>query len=439
LQDTRLASLIENIQLERIMDRLERLARIGGAEHGITRLAFTEEDKQARTLVIEWMREAGLDVNVSAIGNIVGRLDGRRRDAPVVMAGSHIDTVVKAGKFDGTLGVVAAVEAAQLLHDSGILSHNPLEVVCFVMEESSRFKVGYAFGSKVMTGQPMSDEVLLARDRNGKTLAGAVYEMRSKEVGSTKEAKTQREVVETVKSYVAASKYPTHRIKAFVELHIEQGPLLYTTQKPIGAVTAIAAPTRLGVTFVGEQNHSGSTPMALRKDALVASAEAILAVEKICRSTENVVGTVGVMEVEPNVINAIPGKVHLAIDIRSVAAEAKKEIVISIHEEVRRIADNRSLSYSIDLIEDETPQLLSETIVTLIEESCLHLGIESYRQASGAGHDAAQMAKVVKDVGMIFVPSKNGISHDPREWTDPEDIRRGAQVLLLTLLQLIME
>ena len=427
--------MINGIRLERLMERLHRLAQIGTSGlNGVTRLAFTEGDRQARKLVVDWMREAGLDVRVSPIGNIFGRLGHTGADVPVVMSGSHIDTVVHGGKFDGVLGVVAALEVAQVLGEAGASLSCPLEVVCFVMEESSRFNIGYAFGSRVMAGQPISRKMLLTWDHDGQTLAEAIYAMRSQELGGSKTR--PGDLVGTVQAYVRQSRCPGDRIKAFVEMHIEQGPVLHRLGKPIGAVTAIAAPTRLDVTLAGTQGHSGTTPMEARKDPLVASAEVILAVESVCMSAGNVVGTVGMVEVDPNVINVVPGKVRLAIDVRSASSRAKTVAVNAIQDEIRRITSRRGISCQIDVITDEDPQPLSEEIVYLIERQCLTLGFESYRLPSGAGHDAAQVAKVVDHTGMILVPSRDGVSHNPQEWTDEQDILKGTQVLLLTLLSL---
>jgi len=428
-------TLIKEIRSERLIKRLNQLAQIGkSAQGGVTRLAFTQEDRRARELIRDWMAEAGLDVWTSPIGNIFGRLGEKNGDVPVVMTGSHIDAVVDGGKFDGVLGVVAAIEAAQVIHQAGISLPRPLEVACFVMEESSRFNVGYAFGSKVMSGQPVNREMLLAQDKDGQTLAEAIHTMRSQENARTKPA--QSDVIETVKTYVNESRYPRNRIKAFVELHIEQGPILHALGKSIGAVTAIAAPTRLRVTLEGKQNHSGSTPMTFRKDSLAASAKVILAVEEICRSSENVVGTVSKIKIEPNVINVIPGKTQMFIDVRSVSDEAKAEVVNSIRQEIKHIADHRGIFYEIDTITHETPQPLSAKIASLIEKHCQTLDIECHRLTSGAGHDAAQVAKIAQDTGMIFVPSRDGISHNPKEWTDEKDMLKGTQILLLTLLDL---
>jgi N-carbamoyl-L-amino-acid hydrolase len=438
MRDVEVAELVNGIRLERLMERLHRLAQIGGsAQNGVMRLAFTGEDRRARKQVLDWMGQAGLDTRVSPIGNILGRLGRADADAPVVMTGSHIDTVVHGGRFDGVLGVVAAIEVAQVFHEAGISFSHPLEVVCFVMEESSRFNVGYAFGSRVMAGQPVGRQMLLARDHDGRTLAEAVCAMRRQELGGSKAGPEPGDPTEAVQAYIRQSRYPRDRIRAFVELHIEQGPVLHMLRKPIGAVTAIAAPTRLDVALVGTQAHSGTTPMETRKDPLVAAAEVVLAVESICRSSGSVVGTVGMIEVDPNVINVVPGRVRVAIDVRSASAPAKTAAVGAIEDEIRRITHRRGICCEIDVIADEAPQPLSEEIVCLIEKQCLTLGIESHRLASGAGHDAAQVAKAVDRTGMIFVPSRDGISHSPQEWTDEGDILRGTQVLLLTLLSLV--
>ncbi|HEY7020938.1 MAG TPA: Zn-dependent hydrolase [Ktedonobacterales bacterium] len=430
-------TLIGDIQIDRISKRLDLLAQIGGSpERGITRLAFTEEDSQARDLVANWMREAGLTVSSSPIGNIIGRLEGAEPSAKVVMAGSHIDTVYSAGRFDGTLGTIAALEAIQVISESHAKLRHPLETVCFMMEESARFGVGYAFGSKVMIGQPISDEALLARDRTGKTLARAIYETRQREVGNLPKMGGTRQLVSFAQSLIGESRYPVKRIKAFVELHIEQGPILEARGVSVGAVTAIAAPTRLRVTLTGVQNHSGTTPMALRHDALATAAEIILAVERIAKATDDVVGTVGIIEAEPNSMTAIPGRVRITIDLRSTNGESKMKANRAIQEEIQRITNWREVEYQIDVLTDELPQPLAEHIAQLIEENSLRLGITSMRLPSGAGHDAAQLAKVVPETGMIFVPSRSGISHNPQEWINESEILKGTQVLLSTLLDL---
>jgi hydantoinase/carbamoylase family amidase len=420
-----------------MLQRLDMLAQIGASEAGgITRLAFTPEDSHARALVVGWMREAGLDVRISPIGNIVGRLDGTESDAPAVMTGSHVDTVISAGKFDGTLGVISSLEAVQAITAAGIRPRHPLEVVCFVMEESARFSVGYAFGSKVMVGKHISDEMLLAEDLQGKRLAEEIYANRAPELGHGRKPRSTQSLIETVRGWIAASRAPMERVKAFLELHIEQGPILESLGLPIGIVSAIAAPTRARVIFHGEQNHSGTTPMTHRRDALTAAAEVILAVERICSQAQNVVGTVGVIEAKPNIMTAIPGEVQIALDIRSTSASDKAQVVDTIREEIAHITGQRDIAFEFTLLADEIPQPLSERIAGVIAQSCQALGIKPHNMVSGAGHDAAQIATAVADTGMIFVPSRHGISHDPREWTAEEHIQQGAQVLALSLLNL---
>jgi hydantoinase/carbamoylase family amidase len=446
MEHSQIPALTNRIRLERVMERLEQLAQIGSparcAEQagkpacGVTRLAFTEQDRLARRLVARWMDEAGLDVRISPIGNISGALERRDAETPVVMTGSHIDTVANGGKFDGALGVVAAIEVAHVFNEAGLVLSHPLEVVCFVMEESSRFKC-YGFGSKIMAGLPIEPAALLAQDGEGQTLAEAICCMRSQEDGWPGDDLESGDPVEMVMACIHESRYPTGQISAFVELHVEQGSVLHALGRPIGAVTAIAAPTRLGVTLVGTQSHSGTTPMNRRRDPVVASAEVVLAVERVCKSLEGVVGTVGVIGVDPNLINVIPGQVRIGVDVRSGSLEVKSAAVNAIREEIKRIASRRKISTTIDVMADDVPQPLSEKIIGLIEEQCAVLGIESHRMASKAGHDAAQVARVAEDTGMIFVPSRDGVSHSPQEWTDEQDVLRGAQVLMLTLLRLV--
>jgi len=429
-------SLCERISATRLIARLQELAQIGRtAQGGITRLAFSEEDRQARSLVRGWMESAGLQVQVSPIGNITGRLPGGDAGAPAVMSGSHIDTVVEAGAFDGVLGAIAAIEVAHVLHEAGVPLRHPLDVLIPVMEESTRFSVTHTFGSRIMAGEAIADGILCARDAGGTVLADALCAMRALESGQGS-AESGAAAVETTQRWIADSRYPAESIKAFVELHVEQGPVLWASQRPIGIVTAIATPTRVRVTFLGRQSHSGATPMPLRKDALAAAAEAILAAERIAGSTGDVVGTVGVIAVEPNTINTVPGKCTMAVDIRGASAQSKAEVVRLLRAELEDIAQRRGITCEIETISHEDPQALSENIAAVIERSCLTLGIPPYRMVSAAAHDAIRFARVVPEVGMIFVPSRDGISHSPQEWTDDADVLRGTQVLLLTLLEL---
>ena len=232
-------------------------------------------------------------------------------------------------------------------------------------------------------------------------------------------------------------------IKAYLELHIEQGPILEAKNKKIGVVTSIAAPTRFKVIFTGQADHSGTTPMEMRKDALVAAASLISYVEEVSSRFSQmeqgrVVGTVGAMKIEPGVINAIPGKAELSVDIRSITAEAKERVAGMVTERAREIAARRAIGVEILPIRSELPVVLDENFTRLLQRSCEEKGIPYEVMPSGAGHDAMQMAKITR-AGMIFVPSKRGISHSPQEWTDPEDICLGAQLLLETMVRVANE
>lgn len=433
--DSKYSLLIDQVDIDRIMRHIEELGHIGKTENGgVTRLAFTEEDRKGRELIIDWMEQAGLHVRVSPIGNITGRLDGKKPNSPVVMTGSHIDTVINGGKFDGAVGVITAIEVARVLWKNRIKLECPLEVACFVMEESARFNNGYGFGSQVMTGQPISDDMLNMRGGGGKTMALAIQEMKGTDLRD-KEVEVQA-LLQTGKDIEASRMHQP--IRAFVELHIEQGPILESLEKPIGIPTAVAAPTRLRVRFLGKQGHSGTTPMDSRRDALAAAAEAILIVEETCKqeSKNGIVGTVGVIKIEPGAINQIPGKAEIGIDIRGVELTAKRRTVEKIVQSIQRAAQKRGVECTAEKISDENPISLSARIIAEIERACFDLGINSHRMVSRAGHDAAHLAKVVDGTGMIFIPSKDGISHQPNEWTSKEDILLGAQVLLLTLIRL---
>lgn len=428
-------TLLGHVNVARVMQRLDELAQVGRHAHGVTRLAFSDEDRQARAKVVAWMREAGLACRVDPIGNLIGRSPSHSPHSPAVMIGSHIDTVVNAGNFDGILGVVASIEVVHAVAASGWDFKHPLEVVCFVMEESSRFGVGYGFGSSVMTGQIAGQAMLLARDQGGKSLADALYEMRMAEDPSL--AVRGAGPLETAANWIEQSCYPPNRIEAFVELHIEQGPVLDAAHKSIGVVTVIAAPTRFTVSFTGMQSHSGTTPMHLRKDALAAAAEFILAVEQVCTQSGEVVGSVGMVRVQPNVLNVIPGQADVGVDLRSASAPAKRAALDEILDQLASISARRGIATEIKVLADETPCVLSEDIILLIEKNARGLGHEHLRLPSGAGHDAAHIAKLVPNTGMLFVPSRNGISHNPQEWTDEADIRKGIEVYLLTVADLL--
>jgi N-carbamoyl-L-amino-acid hydrolase len=413
------------INQRRLMRDLNAIGRIGIGDHGaVTRLVFSIKELRSRQLLIHLMRQAGLKIHIDAIGNIFGRLDGREPKAPAVLAGSHLDTVIHGGKYDGPVGVIGALEAVRTISENRITLRSPVEVVCFVGEESSRF--GFStLGSSLVAGEVHGRDLANAVDQQGTKLE---YVLNS--LGITRRNLT-------------SLKRAPKGLKAYLELHIEQGPILEAKKKRIGLVTSIAAPSRFKVVFSGRADHSGTTPMEMRKDALVASAQLIEYVEKVCRKFSSmekgrVVGTVGAMKIEPGVINAVPGKTELSIDIRSTTARSKDRVAHMVKRRAQEIARRRSIGCEILPIREENPVPLDKRLLRVTQEICDQKGIEYEIMPSGAGHDAMQMAKITP-AGMIFIPSLRGISHNPLEWTDPDDIGLGSQLLMETIVRVANE
>lgn len=413
------------INKRRLLRDLNAVSRIGLGDHGsVTRLVFSIKELRGRQLLIHLMTQAGLKIHIDRIGNIFGRLNGSNPKAPAVLAGSHLDTVAQGGKFDGPVGVIGALEAVRTLKENKVPLLSPVEVVCFVGEESSRF--GFStLGSSLLAGQVKSKDLANAVDAQGTKLEDILLSMG------------------IYRDNLASLKRDPATVKAYFELHIEQGPILEAKNKKIGIVTSIAAPTRFKVVFTGQADHSGTTPMEMRKDALVAAADLIMHVEKVCLEFSQmdkgrVVGTVGAMKIEPGVINAIPGKAELSVDVRSISAGAKDRVASLVKDRAQEIARRRNIAVDLLPIRDEIPVALDDRLLPLLKEICEAKGIAYEVMPSGAGHDAMQMAKITR-AGMLFVPSKRGISHSPMEWTDPEDICLGAQLLLEAIVRVANE
>jgi beta-ureidopropionase / N-carbamoyl-L-amino-acid hydrolase len=407
------------------MRDLNAIGRIGIGDHGaVTRLVFSIKELRSRQLLIHLMRQAGLQIHIDAIGNIFGRFAGSDTKAPAVLAGSHLDTVIHGGKYDGPVGVIGALEAVRTIGENRIPVRASLEVVCFVGEESSRF--GFStLGSSLIAGEVHPRDLTNAVDPQGTRLADVLSSL----------GITQKQL--------RALRRDPKSIKAYFELHIEQGPILEAKGKRIGLVTSIAAPSRFKVIFKGQADHSGTTPMDMRKDALVAAAQMIEYVEQICRKYSSmekgrVVGTVGAMKIEPGVINAVPGRAELSVDIRSTSAQSKDRVARMVKEQARSIAHKRSITVEILKIREENPVPLDKRLLRVTRGICDGKGIDYEIMPSGAGHDAMQMAKITP-AGMIFVPSKRGISHNPEEWTHPGDIALGSQLLMETMIRVANE
>ena len=409
------------IDKRRLMRDLNAIGRIGIGDHGsVTRLVFSIKELRSRQVLIHLMRQAGLKIHVDAIGNIFGRLDGADPKAPALLAGSHLDTVIHGGKYDGPVGVIGALEAVRTIRENKITLRAPLEVVCFIGEESSRF--GFStLGSSLVAGEVHPKDLTNAVDAQGTKLADVLSSLGISPRNLSRLARDPKSM------------------KAYLELHIEQGPILEAKAKRIGLVTSIAAPSRFKVIFTGQADHSGTTPMEMRKDALVAAAQLIEYVEKICRKFSSmekgrVVGTVGAMKIEPGVINAVPGRTELSIDIRSTSAQAKDKVARLVKQRGAAIARDRGIAIEVLNIRAEEPVPLDKRLLRITRQLCDEKAIDYEIMPSGAGHDAMQMAKITP-AGMIFIPSRRGISHNPLEWTDPDDIALGAQLLMETMIR----
>ena len=404
------------ICIPRLNSHFQQLSLIGkDTNAGFTRLAFSDADWQVRSLIKKLMEQAGLIVRSDGFGNLIGRREGLCPDAPVVMAGSHIDSVPQGGNFDGIAGVLTAIEALHCLNDSGEKHHHPIEVTVFMAEESSRFGAA-TLGSKAFCGQLSAADTKKWRDNQGVSLEAALL--------------ARGLAPENIQRY-------PHTLKAFLELHIEQGKVLENSQKQIGIVTGIAAPTRLKVILSGQADHSGATPMHLRQDALTAAAELILLVEKVAgeESIRGTVGTTGVIHAEPGVMNVIPGRVELGIDIRSIDATSKHRVVHELTAAMSEISVRRAVKLQTTVLADDAPVTLSPQIIQLLTNICREQNRPYMSMPSGAGHDAMHLAALTP-TGILFIPCRGGISHNPAEWAEPADIAAGAAVLLQALRQL---
>jgi len=398
--------------LQRIQDNLMALAAIGATpEGGVTRLAWSELEREAHRLVIQWMKEAGLEVWEDPMGNTFGRRVGSE-DLPTIMVGSHLDTVNNGGNLDGTLGVIAGLELVRELNKKRLITRHPITVVAFAAEEAVRF-ADTCMGSKIITGAMDREHLDKIKDEQGITGAEAM-----KLVGLDPDR-------------IEEAQWDLAKIAAYFELHVEQGLVLEKLGKQVGVVTAIAAATRYRVTLTGSADHSGATPMGARKDALCAASEIVLGIERIASSEAGptTVGTVGIMKVQPGAMTVIPGQVELGIDIRDTVPEAKQvasEKIVAMIEDVCR---RRNIGLNLVKLLDDVPAVMSPTVIEAIKNSAERLGYSYHMMPSAAGHDARIMGFVTQ-TGMVFVPSRAGISHSPKEWTDPEDILAGINVMV---------
>lgn len=408
------------IQRERLVKDFEAMAQLTAPGEGINRLAFTDADWAGRQYIIDRMTDAGLSVEIDDFGNVIGYKIGKKPDLPAVMVGSHTDSVPNGGNYNGVVGVLSAIEVIRSMIDDGYEHDHTIAVVSFMCEESGRFG-NATLGSKAMRGELTLQDLHHLVDKQGISLYEAL-----------KGRNLNPDGIETM-----AYKRP---VKSFTEIHIEQGKVLEHEQKTIGIVTGIAAPERFYVTIRGNADHSGATPMNLRHDALCGASKIILGIEEIASMQEEppVVGTVGIVEVTPGAMNVIPGAVKLGVDIRSISKVARNSVVTLVKEFIDITAEKRGLSYTIETIAQDHPVEMHPAMIREIEEAIKSVGVEYMTMPSGAGHDAMHWAEAIP-TGMIFIPCRDGISHNPAEFAEMDDIVTGADVLDKVLRKLSLE
>jgi len=393
----------------RLMERAEQLARHSELAGGLTRASLTAEYRAAADLVLGWMREAGMQAGLDAVGNVVGRYEGAQPGLPCLMLGSHLDTVRDAGRYDGMLGVLAGIECVRALNAAGRRPAFAIEVVGFVDEEGVRFGVTL-LGSRAVAGT-FDPKMLEARDRDGVTLAAALgaFGLDPARVG---DAARRRE-----------------DLHAYAELHIEQGPVLEAEGLPVGAVTAINGYTRLAVAIEGAAGHAGTVPMRLRRDALAAAAECVLAVERIGAAQPELVATVGRIEALPGAVNVIPGSARFTVDVRAPVDAQRLGAVAAIEAEFAAICGRRGLLLRNERTQEMGVAACAPWLIERMEDAIRAEGVVPRRLPSGAGHDGLAM-QALADIAMLFVRCAKGISHNPAEAITAADAETGTRVLL---------
>ena len=409
------------VDKQRLTSEIEELALISDAEApAVTRIVFTPTDLRARAWFLERCKEAGLAglaVRQDAIGNIFARWKGQDPDAAAVATVSHIDAIPNAGKYDGVVGVLGGLEAIRALQQSGFSPKRSIDLILFTSEEPTRFGIG-CLGSRLLSGSLSSDAAQKLTDKDG-----ASIEQVRRTAGFHGE-------LETVK-------LPAGHYTAFVELHIEQGPLLEQKQIPLGIVRKIAAPSSFRIFVEGAGGHAGGVLMPDRRDALCAASELILAIEQQAKTTgsTDTVATVGICEVFPGAVNSIPSRVHLSLDIRDTDLRRRDSLIAAVQASSQAIAANRGVTIQQELVNADAPGDCAANIVETLSESCKKHRLSFLPMVSRAYHDSLFMSRIAP-VGMLFIPCRNGYSHRPDEYASPEDIARGTLVLAETLRSL---
>lgn len=413
--DTKVKPDIENLRIngDRLWASLMELAQIGATpKGGVCRLTLTDLDKQGRDLVTRWAREAGMTVTIDKIGNGFMRRPGRNNNLPPIMTGSHIDTQPTGGKFDGNYGVLAGIEVVRTLNDHGIETEAPIEVAFWTNEEGSRF-VPVMMGSGVFAKAFTLEHAYAATDTEGKTVKGELERI----------------------GYIGDQEPGDHPIGAYFETHIEQGPVLEDNDKTIGVVSGVLGIRWFDCTVTGMEAHAGPTPMALRKDAMLAATRIMQDVVAAAhRHPPHGRGTVGMVQVFPNSRNVIPGRVKFSIDLRNSTDALVDAMAAEVKAFADQVAKEHGVQVHIEMVSSYPAQLFQPECVEAVGRAAAKLGYSHMPAVSGAGHDAVYMAKLAPS-GMIFIPCKDGISHNEIEDAKPEHIEAGCNVLLHAMLE----
>jgi allantoate deiminase len=394
---------------KRIMARCDELGRISEPGEGVTRLYLSRQHKVAAETLVAWMTDAGMDARIDEAGNVVGRYHSQTGAGPYLVTGSHMDSVVNAGRYDGPLGVLTSLDCVAVLNARGRRFPFGIEVVAFGDEEGTRFRTTLA-GSRAITGQH-GDDLLNAKDENGLTMREAMIEFGLDP------------------TLIPAAAHRPEEVLGYVEIHIEQGPVLQAEDLPVGVVTAISGQTRAMVKLKGAANHAGTVPMGMRRDPILAASEIALAVERIAASHQSTVGTVGAIKAEPGLINVIPGEVSLSLDLRSQNDDVRKAAYAEFEAAATEIAARRGVGIQIDVILDLESCPCAPAFINQLDRAVEKTGLRVIRLPSGAGHDGMAMSTLT-GIGMIFVRCKDGVSHSPQESVTAQDVAVGAAVLL---------
>jgi ureidoglycolate amidohydrolase len=410
-----------NINADRFWTELNQLAEFSETTlPGVTRVLYSPEDVAAKDYLKSIMADAGLSIRQDAVGNIFARWQGLEPALTPVGTGSHIDATPNSGRFDGTVGVMGALEAVRALKAAGFVPRRSIEVIVFAAEEPTRFGIS-CLGSRVLAGALPVSRLDTVEDAAGNRFEDV-------------------RVAAGCRGTLASVPITKGCYHAFLELHIEQGPILEKEKIPIGVVTSIAAPAALKVVFEGPGGHAGTVLMHQRRDSSLAAAELVIAVEAaaVASSSTSTVATTGILNVEPNAINSIPRRATLGIDVRDTDVNTRNKVLEHIRRTAQNIADQRRLTYRCETIAEDPPAKCDSKLIQILENSCRQLGIAFIPIVSRAYHDSLFMGQIAP-MGMIFVPSRGGISHHPDEYSSMDEIRTGVQILAQSLADLSLQ